>query len=331
MRDLKPKGETRLERMERWFRNEPIVSVVMLLGISVVSVSEVVKHASDLLIAAGFKQEKTLELAKDTAKAEFSRRLVELAWRRLFWTRNFVRRVELSRPSTELDYSWNKYLDSVADWSAEMMVNINGLEQYYGGTEKPSQFNAIQAKFLVLEDLLVKLRSAAPYSGATDLLAQAKALIDDLNSDLYYFALNRHASPTTFSTGACKVTVSTPRPEDNVGSVGEVRGAALIPGGTYLWVLSHPRGLAEKWWPQGTESTSIYQKPGEWATIARYGAAKDMNQEFEIAVVVVDGDTNARLREWLRVADSANYPPIPFPRTVEGCPPVRVTVNRNNQ
>jgi len=190
MHESKPK-ETRLDQMERWFRNEPIFSAVILIGILVTGVGEVVKHGSDLLIVTGLKQEKTLELARDTAKAEFSRRLVEVAWRRLFWTRNFVRRVELSRPATELDYSWNKYLDSVADWSAEMMVNINGLEQYYAGTEKPSQFEAIQNKFLTLEGLLVKLRSAAPTGAPAALIAQTKSLIDEVNTDLYFFALNR--------------------------------------------------------------------------------------------------------------------------------------------
>ena len=302
----------------------------MLLGISVVSVSEVVKHASELLIAAGLKQQKRLELARGTVKAGFPRRLVELAWRRLFWTRNFVRRMELSRPSTELDYSWNKYLDSVADWSAEMMININGLEQYYGGTEKPSQFNADQGKFLVFEELLVKLRSATPDVVTPDQMEQAKALIDEVNSDFYYFALNRHTSPANFPISACKVTASDPRFRGNVGGAGEVKGVAIIPRGTYLWVLLHPKRPAEKWLLQETESTSIYDQPSEWTAIARYGADSDMNQEFEIVVVVVDADMSARLRYGLRVADSADYAPITLPRTVEGCPPVRVTVNRTS-
>ncbi len=125
MPNPKSKGETRLERMEKWFRNEPLFSIVILLATIVAGAAEAVQHGSDLLVAVGLKQEKTLELARDRAKAEFSRRLVEAAWRRVFWTRNFVRRVELARPPTELDYSWNKYLDSVADWSADM-VNING-------------------------------------------------------------------------------------------------------------------------------------------------------------------------------------------------------------
>jgi hypothetical protein len=188
--DSKPTPETRLERMERWFRNEPIFSMVILVGTLVIGTSEVVKHSTDLLVATGIKPEKTLELARDTAKADFSRRLVELAWRRIFWTRNFVRRVELARPPSELEYSWNKYLDTVADWSADIMVNINGLEQYYAGTEKPAQFGAIQDKLRALEDPLVDLRSAA-MNPPRDLITQVKSKIDEINGDLYWFALNR--------------------------------------------------------------------------------------------------------------------------------------------
>ena len=192
MSDLEPKDETRLKQMERRLQNQRIFSVVILIGISVIGVSEVVKHGSDLLIAVGLKKEKALELARDTAKAEFSRRLVQVAWRRLFWARNFVRKVELSRPPAELDHSWDRYLDTVADWSADMMVNVNGLEQYYSGTEKPAQFEAIQKKLLGLENLLMNLRLATTTAATAEIIARAKSLLDEVNTDLYFFALNRH-------------------------------------------------------------------------------------------------------------------------------------------
>jgi hypothetical protein len=191
----KADGETRFGRIEKWFRNEPIFSVVIFIGVLIGGVGGFLKNSSDILIATGLKQEKTLELVNDTAKAEFSRKLIELAWRRLFWTRNFVRRVELERPPSELDYSWNKYLDTVADWSADIMVNINGVEKYYPKTEKPSQFGAIQSKFLALEDPLVKLRTSAP-GEAIKTVGSIKVQVDELNNQLYFFALNRQPPAT---------------------------------------------------------------------------------------------------------------------------------------
>ena len=83
-----------------------------------------------LLASVGLIQEKTLQLAADNAKGDFSRQLIDLAWRRLFWSRNYVEKVHLRRPQSELDYSWNKHLDTVADWSAEYMVNVNGMEKF---------------------------------------------------------------------------------------------------------------------------------------------------------------------------------------------------------
>jgi len=182
---------TRLERMQWWLGNNPLLSVVALAASLVIGVGAVVKALNDIVVATGLKQEKALELAADNAKAEFSRHLVELAWRRLFWTRNFVRRVELSRPAAELDYSWNRYLDSAAEWSADIMVDINGLERYYAGSEKPAQFDRIRVEFLALETLLVKLRTATDTPASAELIAQAKSLTDKINIDLYFFALNR--------------------------------------------------------------------------------------------------------------------------------------------
>jgi len=61
MQSTRPKGETRVERMEKWLRNQPVLSVVILIA--------------TILAGSSLKQEKTLELARTTAKAEFSRRL----------------------------------------------------------------------------------------------------------------------------------------------------------------------------------------------------------------------------------------------------------------
>ncbi len=82
MPNAKTKGETRLERREKWFRNEPLFSVLILVATIVAGAAEAVQHGSDLLVAAGLKQEKTLELARDTPRRSSHGWLVETAWRR---------------------------------------------------------------------------------------------------------------------------------------------------------------------------------------------------------------------------------------------------------
>jgi hypothetical protein len=152
---------TRLDRMERWFRNQPVFSVMILAGIALIGLSEVAQKGSDLLIILRLKQEKTLQLAADNAKGELSRKLIQLAWRRLFWTQNYIARVQAHRPPAELEYTWNKHLETVADWSAEYMVNLNGMEQFYPNSEKATQFQKIHEKFRDLEyNHVVPLRMA---------------------------------------------------------------------------------------------------------------------------------------------------------------------------
>src|SRR5882724_5402799 len=109
---------TRLEKMEKWLRNQPVISIIILVGGATIAISEFVRHGSDLLSDLGIKEEKALHLAQDSAKGELSQKLTELAWRRMFWSRNYAQKVHLKRPMSEQDYSWNKHLDTVADWSS---------------------------------------------------------------------------------------------------------------------------------------------------------------------------------------------------------------------
>ena len=91
--------QTRLDRMERWLRNQPVLSVIILAGIILVGIGEVVQSGSEILVTLGLKEEKTLKLAADSAKGEFSRKLTELAWRRIFWTQNYIARLKGKTPS----------------------------------------------------------------------------------------------------------------------------------------------------------------------------------------------------------------------------------------
>jgi hypothetical protein len=115
-----------------------------------------------------------------------------------------------------------------------------------------------------------------------------------------------------------------------VGRDGRVRGTAKIPSGTYLWVLAHLKDLTEEWWPQGGRPASIDPQTGEWVIIAGYGRAEDVKENFEVAVVVVDANTTSRLRDWFKDAKAKDYPPIDFPTPIDGCPPIRIVVNKTS-
>ena len=129
---------------------------------------------------------------------------------------------------------------------------------------------------------------------------------------------------------SCEVKVSTPQPGDKVGRDGRVRGTAKIPSGTFLWVLSHMKDLTEECWPQGGRPASIDPQTGEWVIIVGYGRAEDVKENFEVAVVVVDANTNTRLRDWFKDAKAKDYPSMEFPSPIDGCLPIKVVVNKTS-
>jgi hypothetical protein len=128
----------------------------------------------------------------------------------------------------------------------------------------------------------------------------------------------------------CVVTISTPEPGDDVGRQGPVRGNAKIPPGTYLWVLAHMKDLTGDWWPQGGRP-ALFDPKGDWVIITGYGRPEDVNQDFEIRVVVVGANTNTLLRDWFKDAKAKDYPPIESPTPIDGCAPITETVHKTRQ
>lgn len=130
------------------------------------------------------------------------------------------------------------------------------------------------------------------------------------------------------ASSGCTVEITTPKPGDQVGRSGKVRGTAGIPSGTHLWVLAHMKDLVLEWWPQGGRP-AVIENGGEWVIIAGYGVADDVGELFEIAAVVVDANTNRRLLDWVKTGnETGQYPPIPLPTPVDACVPVKVVVEK---
>lgn len=136
------------------------------------------------------------------------------------------------------------------------------------------------------------------------------------------------AAEAPAAPAACTVEITTPKPGDQVGRSGKVRGTARIPSGTHLWVLAHMKDLVLEWWPQGGRP-AVVEGEGEWVIIAGYGVPDDVGELFEVAAVVVDANTNQRLMGWVKAGqDSGQYPPIQLPTPVDGCVPVKVVVEK---
>jgi hypothetical protein len=105
-------------------------------------------------------------LADNTAKSTFSDQLAQRAWRRLFWADNFRVRVVNRAPISDIDASWKAYIDTDADWNANIMISIVGLERYYGANRSAQLEGKVQELFQQLDDELEKDKPPAPIENA---------------------------------------------------------------------------------------------------------------------------------------------------------------------
>ncbi|HWY19881.1 MAG TPA: hypothetical protein VNX26_01605 [Candidatus Acidoferrum sp.] len=133
-------------------------------------------------------------------------------------------------------------------------------------------------------------------------------------------------APATGQEQGCTVKIVSPSNDDRVGEVDDVKGTGAIPAGTYLWVFAHRRGLA-LWWPEGGGAAVITK--GAWLVTATFGQERDNGRQFEIAAVVVDRATNAKLENWVtKAGETGQYPGMNLPAPVEGCNLQQVTVTK---
>jgi hypothetical protein len=129
---------------------------------------------------------------------------------------------------------------------------------------------------------------------------------------------------------ACDVQIVHPKNGTNVGQSEQADGKAQKPAGTFLWLLAHRKGFAP-WWPQGAGPTVPDPQTGTWSTLVFFGVPRDVNNEFEVAAIVVDKAGNDLLVKWVEDTNKSQvYVPIAMPNPVTGCTPQLVTVRKTN-
>ena len=192
-------------RAPRWLRNVSLaglfvgILLILTMATNAVSVARLIKTMTDFL---AFSQHPALRVAEQTAKSDFSDRLTRMAWRRLYWARIFGQRIVDEAPLNEINDAWVRSIEATADWNAEVMIFIVGLQQHY--TLKKSryfEFTILPAferldtalRAIRLSDAMRKTRSSQPMTDADR--AAVKKLFGDvldrhqnLNLLLYEFA-----------------------------------------------------------------------------------------------------------------------------------------------
>ena len=126
----------------------------------------------------------------------------------------------------------------------------------------------------------------------------------------------------TKKSAVCSIEIDDPAPGSSVGPSGDVSGTAKIPPNSHLWILAHKKTI-NAWWPQGGAETHV--ENGHWTVNVTYGVDTDKGN-FEVAAVAVGDSTSKDLDHWVETAPARNYPPRPFPASVEGCVPTKLTL-----
>jgi hypothetical protein len=103
-----------------------------------------------------------------------------------------------------------------------------------------------------------------------------------------------------------RVEILSPASHESVATTGTVEGTALLPEGTYLWILVHRNDLDE-WWPQAGGATAVCD--GRWRASVRYGEPRDVGHEFEIAALIIGEPTH---NLWTEATPPVRLPPPKF-------------------
>ncbi|HEX9939933.1 MAG TPA: hypothetical protein VGB15_22555 [Longimicrobium sp.] len=171
--DDRPASTTRLDRLKSAAYNHPVMVALLIVLATIAAMGEFADRWNSLLVGVGVRPD-VLDVAADDAKGAFSRRLTELAWRRLYWSNTFTGRVKRNAPPGDSDEAWRQYSETVADWSAEL-VNMQGFLDEHYGVERSKIFQRVHSQFQAIHLETVKLRyeSAAVDSAGRANMAEA--------------------------------------------------------------------------------------------------------------------------------------------------------------
>jgi hypothetical protein len=197
------KPTTKLEKWINRLKNHKILAAVLFIGIAIIALASFTDAIDKLLVFTKLKPD-ALTLARDSARDEFSRQLTRSAWKRLYWSRVYLTRTKLGAPLQEREEAWRKLLEAAEDWNANSMINIDGLDYYYGA-KKSEQFElSIQPKFDTITTSIRTIRYAMIQKGENPSEAEIQRindLIDSLNVELYVFVRGFRAT-TVPTSGA---------------------------------------------------------------------------------------------------------------------------------
>jgi hypothetical protein len=141
------------------------------------------------------------------------------------------------------------------------------------------------------------------------------AIPERLRRTVKFSAQGIHGWALSASAGTrLYVRVDSPKNREIVDDFATVRGAAVVPPGTRLWLLARRKDV-EGWWPQG--GSAVHIENDQWQHPCTFGTAIDAGSLFEIAALAVNQRTHSMLERWVTEgARTGSYAPLRFPDSV---------------
>lgn len=132
-------------------------------------------------------------------------------------------------------------------------------------------------------------------------------------------------SPVLGTPTTCSVTITEPRPGQEVAAHLDAVGTATVPANGHLWLFARRASYRslELWWPQGD---GVVEASGHWKVLVSIGEARDVGAEFDITAAVFDHDQHVKLRDYFRNAARDGYKPMEMPAAT--CVATTVTVKK---
>lgn len=97
-------------------------------------------------IAFGWKAD-SLDIARADEKERFTRELLQLAYRRVHAIRDYTDLAIAGRGAPELDEAWRAYQAARGEWNQRLVVNVLGVEKWYGTAKSRVLEDDIEALF----------------------------------------------------------------------------------------------------------------------------------------------------------------------------------------
>lgn len=146
------------------------------------------KDATDglerVLVLTGVRPD-ALALARSVDKGAFSRDFAETAWKRLYWARLFVGRLERGASQEAVDEAHKAYVLSSEAWASRIMIYIVNTERFYGADRAVELEKQVVSAMNQVSEAVSDLRYPRP--GASPNHGSADAAIDAANAALFRF------------------------------------------------------------------------------------------------------------------------------------------------